>query len=910
MVAHFDLSNVKEFVGNERKTIPANKDNDALWAKIRRSLLLKFPSLKLPQHWEIDIETWEKFRKLVPSSINNSELKAILIQQGYIGLTPQTIAANWGDDLTVPRCQVGAAWTHIRVIFYRDIFGAWQTYGDKKPFVRLRLPKEESTSAKYLSPKSSGTHLFWPYGLGQYAHGCEPCKLFGHSKDGDELDYAPRGNWLLVEGEDKAMIATCHGYPSVGLGGVEMWKKHKGGPLHPWLFALALRADSLTVVFDSDAFRKPTVVDAQRRLCREFFNHLVELAKVSDSEGDPAGYCEEVWGKPDDNPPIDTHYGSGVGNVRLNYAYLPPNPYAKGIDDILAVAEGRWLNDLLTEAPAAFEIHVEESGESEKGKKDKPSGNTVKAKFLFTEPSKLGLVPYRLNAVQNNAIVLARSALSAGWLQLNYWRPIGQRNTGMLYSWDEETKTWGLAPVKNAASFALNQWSTLAPSRNTLDGVKAKVDAETAQFTQVAPNLGKDGHRYMGLENGDWDIKNGLLRKIHPDHGCFSRLSIAPFEGKPLKFIDFYAERMTGGEADVERFFSFLALCFREPGKVHALGWVTGKAGRGKSSLMSLLGELLKGWVIADNLRNIFDANNANRGYLPMHLLGKSLVYDDDWKGAMTTSMVQSMNTLASNAEMAFRSMGKDPVTCKPDMGLLIISNQEPVIASNDIEGLPRRFQKWEFVDKPFTRADYELASAIVKEESGQILWYLLNKNIEDCVADLERFTEAEQQTIEREFAVNHSADWIDALQVWVEESLATLPQGQFKATSSHKVVSLNVAGSTLAVGPMAKDLEGSSEGGPSFNYLPESMAVRVEGGAIRLTATSANWVRAIGNYEREEHNPHATARGDRTTLKTLKTYADNLPSVTVHAKAEAHLNGSRIRGWAIEFTLPQPCQS
>ena len=897
MVAHFDLSNVKQFVGNERLTEQGGAENQKTWDSVRRSLLQQFPQLKLPRNWEIDLDTWDKFRRLCPKNIDNSTLKNILIKQGYIGLTPHLIKTNWGDDLVVP--YFGHGWTHIRVILYRGIFGEWQEYGKNKPFARLRLPNSEikEGGAKYLSPKESGQgHIFWPYNLGAYTGKCEPCKVFGSNHNGDDLEYAPKGKWLLTEGEDKSLIMNLYGYPCIGLGGVDMWKSSKGGPINPWLFSFTLNAEKLTVVYDSDAFQKPGVVAAQKRLCHEFFKHIVELAKISDTEGDAAGYCEEVWG----NTEVEGlgAYGGEVCGVNVAYTYLPPNPYSKGLDDIAAVSQGTWLDSLLTEAPSAFSVEIEEAGgDKKKGGK----GNTVKARWMFTEPSKFGLLNFRLNSVQSNAVNLTRGALSAGWLQLNHWAPVGQKQSAIIYAWDRVKQVWEIAPVKNAANYSLTQWSKLSPGRGVMDGISGIVDSELSKFAHLVPNMGADGHRYMGVDGGDFDVTSGFLRGISPDHHCFSRINIRPFEGKPEKFIDFYADRMSGGVADMERFLSYLAICIRDPGKVHAIGWITGKNKTGKSTLMKLVSSVLIGWVASEDLKNVFDADNANKGFLPMHLLGKSLIYDDDWKGGLSTRMIGRLNVLATNGEMAFRGMSKDPILCKPNMGAVIISNQDLIMNASDIEGLPRRIQKWTFKEKPFEASDYTLAQSILEEEKSQLLWYLLHKNIEDCADELRAFTNAQVDSIERDFAINHSAEWLECLSVWVAENLYNLPDGNYKGHSSHNTAGLGVNGATMALGRMAKDVAGS-ESNPSFNYLPEVFGVRVAGDTVEIMASSANWIRSIHNYEREEHNPHASHRGDRTTLKTLQGYVDSQDGLTLDHKARASFAGDRIKGWAFGF--------
>jgi len=895
MVAHFNFDNLKSFVGSERFTEQGSIENQKVWARVRASLLKQFPRLKLSQNWEIDIETWQKFRKLAPENIDNNTLRNVLIVQGYISLKPAQIKSNWKDDLYVPGN--GQGWSHIRVMFYRGIFGDWQEYGDGQPFARVRIPTAEIKDGgpKYLSPKNSGgNQIFWPYKLGRFAGKCEPCKVFQSSSDGDDLAYAFKGSWLLTEGEDKAVISNLWGYPCIAIGGVEMWKASKKGPINPWLMSFAMNADKLTVIYDSDAFHKPGVVSAQSRLCREMFNHLAELAKISDGNGDAEGYCEEVWGQ----CKVDglDKYGADIARVHIAYGYLPPNPYSKGLDDILAVHQGGWLATILRESPRAFEISVQEPDDS----KDKE--NKIKAKWLFTEPRKFGLTNSKLSPVQNNCVSLIRGALSAGWLQLNHWRPVGQRQSAMTYAWERTQQIWQLSPSKNAANYALRQWSELSPGRSAMDGVSGFVDAEMTCFEHISPNVGSNGHRFMGVEGGDFDVKLGQLLPIQPNHHCFSRIDIKPFEGRPDKFMDFYAQRMTGGEVDMERFMSFLSICIRDPGKVHVLGWITGKAGTGKSTLMKLVAKILDGWVMPEDLRNVFDSNNANKGYLPLHLLGKILIYDDDWKGLLSTSMIGHLNKIATNTDMPFRGMSKDPILTKPNMGVLMITNEDLIMSAADIQGLPRRIQKWEFKDDKFTSDDYTLAESLLEEEKGKILWYLLHKDLEDCAQELQAFTEAEEDSIERGFAVNHSAEWVERLEVWAQQNLFSLQEGNHKGQSTANYASLNVDGGPHGLSRLSKE-SNTTEGRPAdWNYLPEVFGVKVTTTTVEIYANSANWISAIANYERGEHNPNASHRGDRTTLKALKSFIDTQNQIGLNHRAKAQFNGDRISGWSIEF--------
>jgi hypothetical protein len=263
--------------------------------------------------------------------------------------------------------------------------------------------------------------------------------------------------------------------------------------------------------------------------------------------------------------------------------------------------------------------------------------------------------------------------------------------------------------------------------------------------------------------------------------------------------------------------------------------------------------------------------------------------------------MISRLNVIATNGEMAFRGMGKDPILCKPNMGALLVSNQDLIMGASDIEGLPRRMQKWEFKGQAFTDQDFLLARSLLHEEESQLLWYILHKDLEDCAQELQAYTEGQQETIERDFAINHSAEWVDCLGVWVAENLTTLAEGNHKGSSTHNHASINVAGTSTGVGAMAKD-SASTDGTPQFNYLPEVFGVKISAQGVEVYASSANWIRAITNYEREEHNPHATHRGDRTTLKTLQGYIDSQDNVSLDNKARAQFAGDRVKGWAIGF--------
>jgi hypothetical protein len=74
----------------------------------------------------------------------------------------------------------------------------------------------------------------------------------------------------ITEGELKAASATGHGYPTIGLGGVDVWRSGRRGiDLLPQLKEIKWQGRDVVIIFDSDAAVNPAVTAAQRRLAKE-----------------------------------------------------------------------------------------------------------------------------------------------------------------------------------------------------------------------------------------------------------------------------------------------------------------------------------------------------------------------------------------------------------------------------------------------------------------------------------------------------------------------------------------------------------------------------------------------------------------------------------------------------------------
>lgn len=80
----------------------------------------------------------------------------------------------------------------------------------------------------------------------------------------------PSQRIIITEGEFKAAAGCAAGFPTIGLGGVDVWRATKRGvELLPSLRQIQWAGRRVVVAFDSDAATNANVVRAQRRLVRE-----------------------------------------------------------------------------------------------------------------------------------------------------------------------------------------------------------------------------------------------------------------------------------------------------------------------------------------------------------------------------------------------------------------------------------------------------------------------------------------------------------------------------------------------------------------------------------------------------------------------------------------------------------------
>ena len=135
------------------------------------------------------------------------------------------------------------------VVLYKDIHG--QPYlNNGEPFYRLKPDTGQLTGdkpAKYLSSKDSGCRPYF-----------SPFLETNQIKEVRDL--------IITEGEKKTDSLTLHGFPTIGIAGVDCWRDRRSNGMLPELEQIKWRGRNVFILFDSDVVTKDPVKRALKAL--------------------------------------------------------------------------------------------------------------------------------------------------------------------------------------------------------------------------------------------------------------------------------------------------------------------------------------------------------------------------------------------------------------------------------------------------------------------------------------------------------------------------------------------------------------------------------------------------------------------------------------------------------------------
>lgn len=145
--------------------------------------------------------------------------------------------------------------------------------GRDTQFYRVRYLREPAVQSfvkrkapRFQQLKDSGVHIYLPPTFDWHTIAADPSKCV-----------------VVTEGECKALSASQHEVPAIGLGGVDcIWQRidDQHREFHPVLAAFSWGGRETAIVFDSDVTEKPNVMAAEERLIKELVQRGAVVRRV------------------------------------------------------------------------------------------------------------------------------------------------------------------------------------------------------------------------------------------------------------------------------------------------------------------------------------------------------------------------------------------------------------------------------------------------------------------------------------------------------------------------------------------------------------------------------------------------------------------------------------------------------
>jgi len=248
--------------------------------------------------------------------------------------------------------------------------------------------------------------------------------------------------------------------------------------------------------------------------------------------------------------------------------------------------------------------------------------------------------------------------------------------------------------------------------------------ARTDQRVAVTHEIWNRNLLLLGTPAGTVDLVSGEIREPQREDFITKSTLVAP--GNSIECPQFleFMEWACGGDHEMIRFIQqFGGYCLTGSVKEHALLFLYGEGGNGKSVFQNVLAKLMGDYAKAAPMEMLISQSYERHptdlaGLVGMRLVTASETEEDRaWAEAKIRQMTGGDRITA-------RFMRKDFFSYQPSFKLLIVGNHMPRL-QNVNDAMRRRFKVGPFVSKPAT-VDRDLEEKLIGLEGPEILrWFI-----------------------------------------------------------------------------------------------------------------------------------------------------------------------------------------
>jgi putative DNA primase/helicase len=225
----------------------------------------------------------------------------------------------------------------------------------------------------------------------------------------------------------------------------------------------------------------------------------------------------------------------------------------------------------------------------------------------------------------------------------------------------------------------------------------------------------------LGTPAGTVDLQTGVLREADPADHITKVTSVGPAMTADCPRWRKFLDETTGNDAELIRFLQqWCGYALTGLTHEHALVFVYGPGGNGKSVFLNVITWILKGYAATSSM-DTFTASKSDRHLTEIaKLCGARLVTASETEEGRAWAESR-IKQLTGGDRISARFMRQDEFEFTPQLKLMIVGNHKPILRNID-DAARRRFFIVPFVRKP-DQPDPELEQKLMNEAPGILRW-------------------------------------------------------------------------------------------------------------------------------------------------------------------------------------------
>lgn len=297
-------------------------------------------------------------------------------------------------------------------------------------------------------------------------------------------------------------------------------------------------------------------------------------------------------------------------------------------------------------------------------------------------------------------------------------------DSGKWFQW--QLTRWSALSVPAAFHFAREIGRRLGSGKRAI--CKSAVAGGAERFARADPSHAVtseiwDADRWLlGTPSGTLNLKTGKMHQPRKSENITKQTGCSP-ENKPAERWLSFLDESTNGDTAMQTYLQRIAgYCLTGLTSEHALFFIYGPGGNGKSVFLNMLVHILGDYAISAPM-DTFTSSKFNSHPTELAMLkGARLVTASETEEGRSWAEAR-IKALTGGDPITARFMRQDFFTYQPHFKLLFAGNHQPALSSVD-PAMQRRFNMMPFVHRPAT-PDHLLEEKLRAEAPRILAWAL-----------------------------------------------------------------------------------------------------------------------------------------------------------------------------------------